>query len=88
MNLTLFTYCTLNHCIAGDKEPSAVSLNFVSSALLPLKNDIDSMINLVINHSARGQCLTCCTRAPHTESSLSAAADRQDRVNAVVSSEW
>lgn len=85
--VTLEATIFLNRCIAGDKEPSLVSLDFPPSALLPLKNDIDSMLKLVINHSAWGQCHTCCARAPHTESVLSAAPDTQDKVNTVFSSE-
>lgn len=39
----------LNHCIADDKEASALSLDFPSSALQQMKNDTVSMLKLVIN---------------------------------------
>lgn len=45
------------------------------------------MFKLAINHFTRGQCHTCCTRAPHPQSGLSAAPDTQDKVNTVFSSE-
>lgn len=51
----------LNHCIADDKEPSAVSLDCPSpAALLPMKNDIDNLLKLVINQRSVPHLLHMC----------------------------
>lgn len=69
--------------ITCDEGPSAVS--FLCSSFT--EEWYWQYASVAINHSSRGQCLTCCTCALHTESCLSAATDRQATANTAVSSE-